>query len=249
MAAGALLIRKYWEPISAFIGGAAEGFKAAMAPVAAAFSPLKPIFDWFGEKVKAVYDWFMALLAPVKSTQAKLQSAAEMGRKFGSAIAGALNLPMQVLEKLGSKVGWLAKKLGLMKDETAELDKQTVINAPTATGADVLGYSPSGGSLAANTAPVVKTAPPVVQVSPAAIALSPEVEAPELPPTSVMSPEQPTPSVNVQAAKPLAPQRYAPVVPGASSAYTDNSVTHNRFDVVVPLGMSQEEVIRLLNEA
>jgi hypothetical protein len=55
--------------------------------------------------------------------------------------------------------------------------------------------------------------------------------------------------VNVQAAKPLAPQLYAPVVPGASSAYTDNSVTHNRFDVVVPPGMNQEEVIRLLNEA
>lgn len=272
VAAGALLIRKYWEPISAFVGGVAEGFKAAMAPVAAAFSPLKPIFDWFGEKIKAVYDWFMALLALVKSTQAELQSAAEMGRKFGSAIAGALNLPMQVLEKLGSKVGWLAKKLGLMKDETAELDKQTVINPPTANGADGFGYSPSGGLLAANPVPVVKTAPPVgapgvlpapavnvasntalpppvVQVSPAAIALSPEVEAPDQPTTSVMAPEQPAPSVNVQAAKPLAPQHYAPVVPGASSAYTDNSVTHNRFDIVVPPGMSQEDVIRLLNEA
>ncbi|MFV9077772.1 phage tail tape measure protein, partial [Serratia fonticola] len=30
VATGALLIRKYWEPISAFIGGVAEGFKAAM---------------------------------------------------------------------------------------------------------------------------------------------------------------------------------------------------------------------------
>jgi hypothetical protein len=195
-----------------------------------------------------------------------------MGRKFGSAIAGALNLPMQVLEKLGSKVGWLAKKLGLMKDETAELDKQTVINAPMATGADGLGYSPSGGLLSTNPAPLVKTAPPVgapgvlaapvvnvtsntalpppvVQVSPAAIALSSEVGAPDLPAPSVIAPEQPAPSVDVQAAKPLASQRYAPVVPGASSAYTDNSVTHNRFDVVVPPGMSQEEVIRLLNEA
>lgn len=66
---------------------------------------------------------------------------------------------------------------------------------------------------------------------------------------SVMAPEQPAPSVNVQAAKPLAPQHYAPVVPGASSAYTDNSITHNQFDVFVPPGMSQEEVIRLLNEA
>jgi phage-related tail protein len=32
--AGALLIRKYWEPISAFFGGVVEGLKAAFAPVA-----------------------------------------------------------------------------------------------------------------------------------------------------------------------------------------------------------------------
>jgi hypothetical protein len=74
VAAGALLIRKYWEPISAFIGGVAEGFKAALAPVAAAFEPMKPVFDWFSEKIKAVYNWFMDLLEPVKSTQAELQN-------------------------------------------------------------------------------------------------------------------------------------------------------------------------------
>ena len=32
--AGALLIRKYWEPISAFFSGVVEGLKAAFAPVA-----------------------------------------------------------------------------------------------------------------------------------------------------------------------------------------------------------------------
>ncbi len=31
--AGALLIRKYWEPVSAFFGGVVEGLKAAFAPV------------------------------------------------------------------------------------------------------------------------------------------------------------------------------------------------------------------------
>ncbi|EOF8232580.1 phage tail tape measure protein, partial [Yersinia enterocolitica] len=35
--AGGLLIRKYWEPISAFIAGVAEGFTAAMGPISAAF--------------------------------------------------------------------------------------------------------------------------------------------------------------------------------------------------------------------
>lgn len=249
VAAGALLIRKYWEPISAFIGGVAEGFKAALAPVAAAFEPMKPVFDWFSEKIKAVYNWFMALLEPVKSTQAELQNAAEVGKKFGEAIGNTLNWPMQVLDKLGGKVGWLAKKLGFMKDETAELDKEAIKNNPYATGAGGRGYSPSGGLVNTGASPVIKAVPavgrpdilpvPVVNASPAAIALAPPVM---LPATEVNAGRAPP-------VAPLAPQRYAPVMRGASSAYTDNSVTHNKFDVVIPAGMSREETLQLLNEA
>ncbi|MCP6385187.1 phage tail tape measure protein, partial [Klebsiella pneumoniae] len=40
--AGALLIRKYWEPISAFFGGVMEGLRTAFAPIAELFAPLKP---------------------------------------------------------------------------------------------------------------------------------------------------------------------------------------------------------------
>ncbi|HCX5061251.1 TPA: phage tail tape measure protein, partial [Escherichia coli] len=46
--AGALLIHKYWEPVSAFFGGVVEGLKAAFAPVGELFTPLKPLFDWLG---------------------------------------------------------------------------------------------------------------------------------------------------------------------------------------------------------
>jgi hypothetical protein len=67
--AGALLIRKYWEPISAFFSGVIEGLTAAFAPVGEMFSPLKPMFDWLGEKLKAAWDWFRSLLEPVKSSR------------------------------------------------------------------------------------------------------------------------------------------------------------------------------------
>lgn len=50
--AGALLIRKYWEPISAFFSGVVEGLKAAFAPVAEIFSPLAPVFDSIIEKLR-----------------------------------------------------------------------------------------------------------------------------------------------------------------------------------------------------
>ena len=46
--AGALLIRKYWEPVSAFFGGVVEGLKAAFAPVENCSRHL-PVFDWLGE--------------------------------------------------------------------------------------------------------------------------------------------------------------------------------------------------------
>ncbi|EFI1441157.1 phage tail tape measure protein, partial [Escherichia coli] len=67
--AGALLIRKYWEPVSAFFGGVVEGLKAAFAPVGELFMPLKPVFDWLGEKLQAAWQWFKNLIAPVKATQ------------------------------------------------------------------------------------------------------------------------------------------------------------------------------------
>ena len=70
--AGALLIRKYWEPISAFFSGVVEGLKAAFAPVAEIFSPLTPVFDSIIEKLRGVWQWFTDLIAPVKATQETL---------------------------------------------------------------------------------------------------------------------------------------------------------------------------------
>lgn len=77
--AGALLIRKYWEPVSAFFGGVVEGLKVAFAPVGELFTPLKPVFDWLGEKLQAAWQWFKNLIAPVKATQDTLNSCRDTG--------------------------------------------------------------------------------------------------------------------------------------------------------------------------
>ncbi|WP_413528115.1 phage tail tape measure protein [Rahnella inusitata] len=121
--AGALLIRKYWEPISAFFAGVVEGLGVAFAPVKELFAPLKPVFEWLGEKLKAVWQWFKDLVAPVKSTKETLDGCKNAGVLFGQAVANALTAPLRAFNKLREGVDWLLNKLGLIKDESADLDK------------------------------------------------------------------------------------------------------------------------------
>jgi hypothetical protein len=135
--AAALLIRKYWEPISAFFAGVIEGLGIAFAPVKELFAPLRPVFDWLGDKLKMVWQWFKDLIQPVKSTQETLNNCKDTGVMFGQAIANALTAPLQAFNKLRQGVDWLLEKLGIIKDESADIDK----NAAKADG-----RSPSGGN-------------------------------------------------------------------------------------------------------
>lgn len=130
--AGALLIRKYWEPVSAFFGGVIEGMRAAFAPVAELFAPLKPMFDWLGGKLKAAWDWFNNLIAPVKSSQETLNSFRDAGVLFGQRLADALTLPLTAFNKLRSGIDWVLEKLGVINKESSTLDS-TAAKASAAT--------------------------------------------------------------------------------------------------------------------
>ncbi|EET0749882.1 TPA: phage tail tape measure protein [Escherichia coli] len=130
--AGALLIRKYWEPISAFFSGVIEGIMSAFAPVGEMFTPLAPIFDGLGEKLRGVWQWFKDLIAPVKATQETLDSCKNVGVIFGQTLASALMAPLNVFNKLRSGVDWLLEKLGIINKESDSLD-QTAAKTNTAT--------------------------------------------------------------------------------------------------------------------
>lgn len=147
LAGVALVVWKYWQPISAFLGGVVEGFKAAAAPISAAFEPLQPVFQWIGDKVQALWGWFTDLLTPVKSTSEELQNAASMGRQFGEALAAGLNMVMHPLDSLKSGVSWLLEKLGIVSKEAAKakLPEQVTRQQPATVNRDGKVVLPPGG--------------------------------------------------------------------------------------------------------
>ncbi|MDM2835706.1 phage tail tape measure protein [Citrobacter sp. Cpo091] len=156
LAGVALVIWKYWQPITAFLGGVVEGFSAAAAPILAAFAPLQPVFGWIADQVKALFGWFGDLLTPVKSTAAELDNAANMGKRFGQFLADGLAMVMSPLDTLKSGVSWLLEKLGIVNAQaaSAKLPAATVGSAgnPVAWSArpygipmfDSGGYIPRG---------------------------------------------------------------------------------------------------------
>ncbi|EFO1372502.1 TPA: phage tail tape measure protein [Escherichia coli] len=144
--AGALLIRKYWEPISAFFSGVIEGIMSAFAPVGEMFAPLAPIFDGLGEKLRGVWQWFKDLIAPVKATQETLDSCKNVGVIFGQALASALMAPLNVFNKLRSGVDWLLEKLGIINKESDSLDQTAAkTNAATQGNSYIPATSTYGG--------------------------------------------------------------------------------------------------------
>ncbi|ELE8604457.1 phage tail tape measure protein [Salmonella enterica] len=147
LAGVALVVWKYWQPISAFLGGVVEGFKAAAGPISEAFEPLLPVFEWIGDKVRALWGWFGDLLTPVKSTAAELNNAASMGRRFGEALAEGLNMVMHPLDSLKSGVSWLLEKLGIVSKEAAKakLPEQVVKQQPPTVNSDGKVVLPPGG--------------------------------------------------------------------------------------------------------
>lgn len=154
--AGALLIRKYWEPISAFFSGVIEGIISAFAPVGEMFAPLAPIFDGLGEKLHKVWQWFKDLIAPVKATQETLDSCKNVGIVFGQALADALMLPLNIFNKLRGGLDVILEKLGLVKKESSSIDAETSKASSVGQGG---GYIPATSSLGGYQAYQPVTAP------------------------------------------------------------------------------------------
>ncbi len=142
--AGVILIRKYWEPLGAFFSGVVAGLSAAFAPVGEMFTPFGPIFDAVVQKLRAVWQWFTELIAPVKASKDTLDSWKDSGVAVGQALAGAFKLALAPVTALRSGIDYVLEKLGLINQESGQLDaKAEQVNAYANGG----GFSPTGGVL------------------------------------------------------------------------------------------------------
>ena len=109
----ALLIRKYWEPISAFFIGFWEGLINEIQPLIDIFmdifSFLGPIFTAIGNAIGEVINWFSELLSPIKLTNEQFESCKSAGVSFGSVIGkifmSRFNLLINLFKTLKEKIG------------------------------------------------------------------------------------------------------------------------------------------------
>lgn len=130
---GALLIWKYWEPISGFFSDIGQ-------KVSGTFEQLKPVFGWLGEKVQAAVQWFKDLLAPVKSTQEGLDSCRNASMSLGDTLANIVQASIDTFKKLGKGVDWVKGKLTFGSKTSPD---------PEASSADATATPPNGAPLSA----------------------------------------------------------------------------------------------------
>jgi hypothetical protein len=118
----ALVIRKYWDPIAAYVGGVFEGIRSAVQPaissLSTALAPLAPIgqamasvFGFIADGVSRVVGWIGALLAPVTLSTEAFNSLSASGQSLGSVIGSVLSTAFTVLtlpiRAVGTLVGWV----------------------------------------------------------------------------------------------------------------------------------------------
>jgi len=117
-----LVIRKYWDPLAAYVGGVFEGIRSAVQPaiasLSAALAPLAPIgnavaavFGFIASGLSSVVSGIGALLAPVTLTAEQFDgmtaSGQTLGTVIGSVLSAAFTLLTLPLRAVGTLAGWV----------------------------------------------------------------------------------------------------------------------------------------------
>lgn len=139
---GALLVRKYWEPIKAFVGGVFQGIREAVGPSMAALgqalAPLKPAWDAVSNAVGRLWNWIGKLLEPVTLSKGEFEQAASAGVKFGRFIGSAISFAVDNITRLIRGIAWIIGKANAFSSAIASVP---VVGAPMAWARGAVGLS------------------------------------------------------------------------------------------------------------
>ncbi|MBR1193965.1 phage tail tape measure protein [Bradyrhizobium sp. AUGA SZCCT0160] len=105
---GGLVLRKYWEPASAWLSGVGAGFTEVLGRM----GPLGDAFKLVGDAVGTVWTWFTKLLEPIKSSAAELDAAKNAGVRFGAALGAAFDFAFKPLTLLIGGIQWVIANVG-----------------------------------------------------------------------------------------------------------------------------------------
>lgn len=112
---GGLVVRKYWEPIKAFMGGLFDGVRAAVGPalgeLRTAMAPLKPAWDSLSAAIGMAWNWVVKLLEPVNMTSEQLAGAATTGQKFGTIIGAVMANGVRQITLVVKAVVWIGEAI------------------------------------------------------------------------------------------------------------------------------------------
>lgn len=111
IAAAALLIYKFWNPIKAFFGGFWDGLKSGLAPILEKFQPLGTAFSVVVGWIEKAVKWFTDLLSPVQSTKEDLDAAVSAGERFGNGMAKAIEFILTPLTRLMDGIKWISENM------------------------------------------------------------------------------------------------------------------------------------------
>lgn len=113
--AGALVVRKYWQPIKAFMGGVWDGFRTevqpAIASVMSAVQPLRPAWESISGAIGDAWGSVVKFLEPVIMSKSELSAIAVVGKLVGSTLANSFTVGIKVIAGVIRHTVWLGTKI------------------------------------------------------------------------------------------------------------------------------------------
>ena len=103
--AAALLIYKFWKPITAFFRGVWQGIREGLQPLMPLFKRIADAISPILTPIKALINWIKKILKPIEDTGG---AAEKMGVRFGKAIANIIVKFTELIAKVfefGKKIG------------------------------------------------------------------------------------------------------------------------------------------------